>query len=579
MSSRRYSSFLDLPDFERLLSQQRLLTSEDFREEWRKRSGGWLNEGQLEALHRSGILVPVLRLKKPVAASVRGAKREGVSPEQFLIYRYNDPASIEAAAQEGRLVDPRQEGFRSWRQFRRTFRQSPVRTAEHLYSWHQLTVVDQLESAVHNLKARRGTDGEVLYRVPHWYEEFGLRWDVNLDVLILLALVDHVYRPRIVGRLLIPEGGQDEWERWIEEFSAERTIRRVGIKPDRLREIAEWCFARARFRDPHPEWWPLMRLARPDKWQGFEGQALQALDSRMVGEMLLLLYEDLARSGETPSLPNLSEQWWEPRRERLTADAHELDRVLTEFGLSPHPAVVLVLEGETEEAILPKVQDKLGFHPTRSEMEVVRLPGVGGDVGLVASYAAVPAIGRGVPKGLLLDRPLTHVLVAVDAEGPYKTPEMQEARRRSILEKILDRLPPERRTEAIRRQLDGLVSIVTWGREPFEFAHFSNGEIARGVDRLYKRRYGRPPERKTWAKDVEQVRRMSPNVLKLRNAKRMSKVDLALELWPVLERKIDRALDDGNIDHVPIAGLVARAARLVDQYSRRLFMLSTEMTE
>ena len=574
-----YTSFLDLPDLRRVFSQRPLLTSHEFRREWKKRIGWNLQENQLEALHRSGLLTPVLRLGKPVSAIMREAKRSGQAAYDGLVYEFNDPVSIENARQEGRLFDPREEGFTPWRRYRRMIDQVQVRTAEHFYSWYQLAIVDQLNNVVRVMTSQRTANGKTIFRLPAWHEQAALHWDPDLRWLLLLSLADASYRPRILGQISLPAGGEDEWRRWVSEFDPGVTTRRVRISPREARDRADAYFARARFRDPQADWWPLMRLARPEKWGKLEGAALQALDNRIAGEVLLLLYEDLVSLGAAEPLPGPDDRYWEPRRERLTADVSELDEVLSDFGLSPHPAVVLILEGETEETLLPLVQDKLGFHPSRSQMEVICVHGVGGDVASVASYAAAPASGREVPRGVLLNRPLTHILVAVDPEGGYETVEGREEKRRFIVERILARLEVQFRTDVVRKQLDGLVSISTWGIAPFEFAHFTDGELARAVNRLHKSKYGKAPARPTRAADVKRQRHFTPSVEKLPSWRNLSKVELAKELMPVLARRLDRAIADNRIQDVPFAEVVLEAAQLVSAYSRRRFMLATELAE
>lgn len=574
---KRYSSFLDLPDYPRLFSQQGLLTSQDMLKAWEKRTRNRIKEEALEALHRANLLVPVLRLKKPLAAAVREAKVREISPHGLLMFDMNTPELLEEARSDGRLVDPRVEGFIPWSRSRRRDGEFTSRTAEHLYAWSQLEQIDHLERITRNMRSLRNPGGGYRYAVAPKDEEFyGGRFPVSVH--LLLAVIDHVYRPRIMGRLTLGRGGEDEWRRWVSQFDPARTLRRLSLRQDSLPEKADRFLTRANHLDPAKDWWPLMRLARPKMWKNLRGEALQALDNRIVGEMLLLLHEDLVRGGKVPPLDPIDEHSWEPRRERITASAGDLDRHLTRFGLSPHPAVVLAIEGQTEEEILPHVFDALGFHPTPSQLQVIRLPGVDSDVGLLASYAAVPSVGEAVRgKGVLLDRPLTHVVVAVDPEGRYRTKEGCEHRRQQIINKLLERLSPEHRTPAIRKQLEPLVEIHVWGDLPFEFAHFADGEIARALDRAYRRKFGQAPTHRTSAAEVRQARANRPDIGRIRNGRRLSKVSVAQELWPVLDRKIASAIAAGNPSSVPIAGVALRVAELIQRISRRTFMLLTEM--
>jgi hypothetical protein len=97
----------------------------------------------------------------------------------------------------------------------------------------------------------------------------------------------------------------------------------------------------------------------------------------------------------------------------------------------------------------------------------------------------------------------------------------------------------ERAAPVLREQLDLLVAAVTWKRtgESFEFAHFTDLQIARAIDRLDRRR--RKPTLKRLTQLIAETR--------IRQGKLgdhlhgVSKLDLADELWPILERRLERA--------------------------------------
>jgi hypothetical protein len=46
--------------------------------------------------------------------------------------------------------------------------------------------------------------------------------------------------------------------------------------------------------------------------------------------------------------------------DRLLAEPGDLEGALADRGLSPHPALLLVLEGETEMLLMPRVLDRPG---------------------------------------------------------------------------------------------------------------------------------------------------------------------------------------------------------------------------
>ncbi len=132
----------------------------------------------------------------------------------------------------------------------------------------------------------------------------------------------------------------------------------------------------------------LLRLVQPGRWSRLEGDALVALDFRISAEMLLLFHEHLASRQAIASLAEPSERFREPMHDRLKPDRSALDRVLSDFGLSPHPGVVLVVEGDSEMALLPRVLEELGIPQGPG---LLRLFGAGG---------RKPAEAVGVARGV-----------------------------------------------------------------------------------------------------------------------------------------------------------------------------------
>src|SRR5207245_2921711 len=101
----------------------------------------------------------------------------------------------------------------------------------------------------------------------------------------------------------------------------------------------------ARFHDPLDDWITLVRQTDPGRWEDLKGDALSAVGHRVAAEILLSFYEDLVEAGAAPALPDLPSTASHPLRERIARVPTNLDADLTYFGLSPHPAVLMVLEG------------------------------------------------------------------------------------------------------------------------------------------------------------------------------------------------------------------------------------------
>jgi hypothetical protein len=194
--------------------------------------------------------------------------------------------------------------------------------------------------------------------------------------------------------------------------------------------------------------------------------------------------------------------------------------------------------------------------------------GVGRDLNSLVSFAVTP---RTAPddqgRYLRLLRPLTRILVVTDAEGPMTTQHQRAERRQVWVDRILWELPPHHRTRSVRESLERLVYVDTWRRSglSFEFAHFSDRQLAEAMTRLDRR-----PRRPTLAARVQHllaVRERRGNIDRLMDG--ISKPDLADELWPVLAQKIHRAVRNKTERRVPIVRVLDRATDLAREVPRR----------
>ena len=108
--------------------------------------------------------------------------------------------------------------------------------------------------------------------------------------------------------------------------------------------------------------------------------------------------------------------------ERLRNRKDTLDEALTDLGISPHPRVVLALEGETEVYHAPLVWRTLGYSSAPELIWVLKLGGVGQNLQKVAALNVAPLIGIQVPApgaiAWTVIRPLAHLLMAVDPDKP-----------------------------------------------------------------------------------------------------------------------------------------------------------------
>jgi hypothetical protein len=240
-----------------------------------------------------------------------------------------------------------------------------------------------------------------------------------------------------------------------------------------------------------------------------------------------------------------------------------LDRVLTEFGLSPHPRLVVVLEGATEMRMWARMLSY--YDPPTSEdlFSLVDAQGAGKDLGALVAYIA-PRTELVEPEGYLpLMRPPTRFLVVTDPEGRTE----RETQRAKWISRLLETQPPDHRTPELRAQLELLVFVETWNRagDCFEFANFTDRQIAPALRSLPGRQAQRSLADLTQI--VSELRAEGRNLRSIN--RRLTKPALADELWPVLEQR----LAGGMPSRVPIARIFDRALELAGELPRRNLLL------
>ena len=137
----------------------------------------------------------------------------------------------------------------------------------------------------------------------------------------------------------------------------------LSYTAENAHEDAELLLVRAHSIDPVGwSWSRLIRRAPRDSWKDLQGAALSAMDLRETAEILLLFHQDLVDHGKAEALPDMAASIaWHPLHERLSFRQDTLDQDLMRLGISPHPRVVLAIEGDTEEVHVPKVWKALGY--------------------------------------------------------------------------------------------------------------------------------------------------------------------------------------------------------------------------
>ena len=492
---------------------------------------------------------------------------DGSRPERYLAGRAGD---VRRAVAEGRLRDPSTIRFRPW--------PNPMSKAELLYSWFQLLALQQLGPWVDHIKSRRAGSGvEWQLSSPDSIEV--ARASATRSLAIILEVLSPRYRPRVVNSFSVSDP-EDRAEMGKHMWSTPSTtsIEQVllsGIGPGVLLGQAESLLTEARFFDPLGDWHQVVRAGAPNRWSDLKFDALQAMEWRIAAEMLLLFYEDLAEQNLGDPLPEPPKMWHAPRRDRLRIDYPERATALQRFRLENSPAVLVGVEGETEEYMMSRALDWAGYGLDTGLVDIVNLKGIDADVGLIARALVTPKLAEQSPDRARLLRPLTALVVAVDQEGRYGSPEKQQGERDRIIRQMWESLPEAFQTATVLKDLQHLVAVETWGEEGcFEFAHFTDKELSHAIHRIASRRNRTIRPRAQIEEALSTHRRHKDNIDKVwKNWRwRPSKVELAKETWPILLRN----LTEQDLKEIPIGRTLQTIIGIVGPTKRATHMRTND---
>jgi hypothetical protein len=571
---------LDLLEWPYSFSQLPLLTAEQFRREASGR-GVELAEDELEALHRARLLVPMFRLSRdgrPIATALR---HEPVLGRQLAHWFAPSLADLVQARACERLYDPAIERLVSHRQRCHkvnltdygTDIYATYETSLYAYSQHQLMMLPAVSSALGFLDRKPRNEGEPmgLNVSSRWKSIWQTESRKLRDMAIAASVLEPAYYPRVTGRLQLADQSEiEDFDAWQDSLSPTAMLKWLAIKADWLKESAAKLLHQADRIDPLRDWSEVVARADPEKWALLRGPARSAMDLRITTELFLSYHDELVEKGKATRIERARPRTRGPFDRRLKR-TRSLDEVLTEFGLSPHPRLVLVVEGATELLLVPSAMQMLGISTDEDFISVQDAEGVDKDLNALMAFLAPRVRSDGDGRHLPLIRPPTRLLVVLDPEGRVTTEEARQDRRKVWVDRIHRAIPGGSNSQAVREQIDPLVDLITWNLrgESFEFAHFTDREIAAAILRLP--RHERPQTLQAATATVAKLRSvrggldsMFPN---------SSKGRLAKELQPVLEAKIRRAESRGTVGNIAMVKVLQKATDLAYEFPRRHLVL------
>lgn len=571
-----------LIDHDFVFTQQTLLTTSEFLSEANNRNIKLfrLGDGQLEALHRTGALIPFFRVKKNIQVIKKLLDHQSSEMLTEIRSMPKHLISLRKARSTGAISDPRQESFRAWHRYLRRFANTTYRLSDFLYSPYQILHLHCIQSYIEKMKPQKRGD-EYHFRLmlseQNAKELQMLRNDYDA-LAIILSFLEPIYRPQIVQRY---SGNFEEWRQFIDRFDVIASLNWTGWMADQILNRAEYLINKANTLDPLARWIDLLRLCDPGQWTNLRGDALIAIDFRIAAEMLFLFYEDLVKVNKAAPMPVIPRLSPHPVHSRLTNDREELDQTLMKYRLSPQPSLVLFVEGETELMIVPRVIKLLELPLRRSFIEIHLTRGWKAHIGNLAMFVARPELQLSQSKHILFTRPPTHFLFMVDPEGDFSKEESIAKKKREWINSIANTLKLYYGHDVSKNDLSQLVEVITWGEGgSFEFAHYSDREIKEGIENVCREL------------NVEITLPITENeIALLRNSKsnqniehlwaRSSKAKKAgltkllvnEELWPILEKKVRTGVYDGTAETIPIVRTLQYAIEIASRVHRGNVMI------
>lgn len=569
--------------------RQPLSTSEFMREA--KHRGFDLELPTLREFYRHGVLIPFAyvsnRQAGPKPEPVEQESRRGGTLLSHLRY----------ARDRGRLSDLTTQPFRSRLRFERP---NGVRSARWwnglIYSQHQLLVLPELDGWLARARHRL-RDRQLMIRLPEPSRLVRDRAAQFRSIALVLTALEARYLPKLDPEWIrLSNAEPDEWERYRAGFDPIALSNRLGYPPDQARKDAELLLLRAHHFDPVGDSWArLMRRLPPSSWEGLKDAALLAMDYREAAEILLLFYEDLVDREQAEPLPVMNGLFWHPLTERLGYRRRTLDEDLMHLGLSPHPRVVLAVEGDSEQTHVPLIWKALDYPDAPELLRLLNLRGVDRNLEKVAALAATPLVGERLPSdsGWRLIKPPSRLIIAVDPEGgQFATPDRVAVTRRKIITEIAASLKDQGVTSPNLGELEELVDIRTWPERCYEFAHFTDDELADGIMAVHDNINGwtkaelvaaltfwrnrREDIKRVWESgrwDDQQGRPTGEWVHK------PSKTKLAEALWLTLRAKIERCRVDPEATIPPIVTVVQDAYHVAQRWRYLSFSLGEMAAE
>ena len=136
----------------------------------------------------------------------------------------------------------------------------------------------------------------------------------------------------------------------------------------------------------------------------------------------------------------------------------------------------------------------------------------------------------------------------------------RDEQRKKLLDSVTKHLPEDLRPD-LYLESSGVVEIMTWGQYPWEFAHFTDEELADALIALSPTSHPGGRNKLIASINAQRTKDPSPDIEDAWKKSGVKKLALAEKLWPLLESQIRDAISKGE-QGPPVMQAVLRARHL-----------------
>ncbi|MEA2104187.1 MAG: hypothetical protein U9P79_06065 [Candidatus Cloacimonadota bacterium] len=458
---------------------------------------------QLEQLEKLKIFTPFVRVKIPkiktkieyiengtkykdLGILKNDEKWEGDIKEEYAHFWF-EKSYAENWLEEGILWDPLSREFTNWENFYDHDRH------EFIISYYSIFQCYTLYNIIRSTKMELRAEWWYTYssediirltgQISNWaknaidaHKKNGARGE---KASIFCQILSNRYFPktqtdRRTVNLSIPSHYHDwSWHEYCRNWNPNTIVEDLGIDVKNIEKLHQLVSLDAKFADPLERWYGLISFVSLEQKKKLKGKALLAQLLYSMEHMIRLFYKEL--TGEKLFPPNENITW---KQDKLYGDGvtnndlQYLEFLANQYHLNPRPKLILVVEGEGEEAQFPRLSNELfGYLFSKLGIEIVNIHGVPGFTGK-----------KGIDKYGALEKFIdfnhnrqTIVYIVLDKEGRTTT--------------IKNKLIKTSSKFYSGRYVTKSEYIHLWERKTIEFDNFSYVEIAQAMSELSKGAY------------------------------------------------------------------------------------------